>query len=90
MKFFRFMSALLFGLGCILSVIGLTTIVSPDTSNFLVQSFKRLMFLSSRQNWPVLYLGLLILAAAAELLLFFAPEKTGTQTASPLPVSSDQ
>lgn len=90
MKFRRFISGLLFGLGCALSFIGLMAIVLPAIQNPqlqlvlagfempsrqpVVEGINRLMRFILAQNWRVLYLGLFIAGAGAMLFLRFTPK----------------
>ena len=89
MKFRKFLSELLFGLGCALAFIGLLTIVLPTiqnpqlqlvlssfsmtSSNAAVSLINRFMTFALQQNWRVLYLGLLMAGTGAWLLMRFMP-----------------
>jgi len=91
MKFRRFLSGLLFGLGCATAFIGLLAVVLPsiqnpqlqlvlssfelEASHPLVNLINRWMRFSLQQNWRMLYLGILIAGAGAWLLLHFTPAK---------------
>lgn len=90
MKFRRFLSGLIFGFGCAFSFIGLIGVVLPAIDNpqmkLVVSSFNmpseqmvinavnRFMQFVFVQNWRVLYLGLLISAMGAMLILRFTPK----------------
>lgn len=90
MKCRRFLSGLLFGMGCALSFLGLIAIVLPGIENpqlqLILTGFQmhssqpsaeagtRFMQLVFAQNWHFLYLGLLIAVAGAMLLLRFTPK----------------
>ena len=95
MKFRRFASGLIFGLGCAFSFLGLMAIVLPaienpqmqlvlagfemTSANPLVDAINRFMRFVFAQNWRVLYLGLLVTAAGALLLLRFTPKPKAAQ-----------
>jgi len=95
MKFRRFLSGLLFGLGCALIFIGILTTVLPSvpnqqlqlvlgsfslsSDNAIVQLINRAMSFALEKNWRVLVLGILTAAAGAWLLLSFTPKKQKTQ-----------
>ncbi len=96
MKFRRFLSGLLFGLGCALIFIGILATVLPSvpnqqlqlvlgsfslsSNNAIVQLINRAMSFALSQNWRVLLLGILATAAGALLLLHFTPKKQKPQS----------
>lgn len=89
MKFRRFLSGLLFGLGCALSFVAFLAIVLPGIDNPqlqlvvasfqmtsahpAVQAINAFMTFAFQQNWRLLGLGLLILAVGCGLLVHFSP-----------------
>ena len=95
MKFRRFASGLIFGLGCAFSFLGLMAIILPAIENPqmqlvlagfemssahpVVDAINRFMRFVFAQNWRVLYLGLLVTAAGALLLLRFTPKPKAVQ-----------
>ncbi len=91
MKFRRFLSGLLFGIGCAMIFIGILAAILPHVSNqqlqlvlgsfslssdnALVQLINRAMSFAFLQSWRVLLFGILAAAAGAWLLLYFTPKK---------------
>lgn len=91
MKFRRFLSGLLFGIGCALSFVAVLALLLPRVSNPqlrlvlgsfsmssdnpAVQLINGAMRYALAQSWRVLLLGLLAAAVGACLLLHFTPKK---------------
>lgn len=98
MKFRRFLSSLLFGLGCALSFVGILTLVLPaipnpqiklvlasfamTSDNAAVSLINRFMTFALEANWRLLGIGMLIAAAGAWLLIHFTPKRATAQPVS--------
>lgn len=90
MKFRRFVSGLLFGLGCAFSFLGLMAIVLPaiqnsqtqlilasfemNSSHSAINAINHFMRFVLAYSWRVFYLGLLAAGSGAMLLLRFTPK----------------
>ncbi len=101
MKFRRFVSGLIFGLGCAFSFLGLMAIVLPAIQNSQLQlvlsgfemtsehpvaeAVNRLMRFVLAQSWRVFYMGLLMTAAGALLILRFTPKPASAVQKHQLP-----
>ena len=91
MKFRRFLSGLVFGIGCALIFIGILSAVLPSvpnlqlqlvlgsfalsSENILIRLINRAMSYALAHSWRVLLLGVLSAGAGAFLLLHFTPKK---------------
>lgn len=101
MKLRRFVSGLIFGLGCAFSFLGLMAIILPAIGNPqmqlvlagfemssahpVVDAINRFMRFVFAQNWRVLYLGLLVAASGAMLFLRFTPKSTAAKEPAAVP-----
>lgn len=104
MKLRRFLSGVLFGAGCAVSFIALLAIVLPQIDNPQLQlvlasfelasdhpvisGFHSFASFAIQQNWRMLYLGLMVLAAGAGLLLHFSPAKSKASDSAPVSEAS--